>query len=618
MTVEQDLKRLPDRPGVYLLRDAKDRVIYVGKARSLCRRVPSHFRGLSHGNIASPIGRSTARIEFVVTSNEVEALVLEDNLIKSYRPRFNCRLKDDKTFPYVRITLGEEFPRVEKTRRVVSDGSRYFGPYANVKAMDGLVRSLLRVVPLATCRRPIIPGKRSRPCLQYDIGLCPAPCTGKISKEEYAELVEQFILMLTGRHEELEAMLHSAMMEASRRQEYEKAALLRDRMQAVQRARLSQRATIWTQLPGHRDVLGLARSGGDACIQLLVVREGRIVGQQSFPLTAPPEHPDSEVVEAFMKQYYLRATDIPEEVIVPVPLEGSDFLSGWLASRRGDGRPVSIIHPTSGPRLGLMEMAVENAQFSLQRLTFVYAGEERLRRALKELAEMLKLPCEPRHIEGFDISTLQGTSPVGSCVVFRDGLPDKRSYRHYRIKGVAGQDDFAMIGEVVRRRYRRLLDEGKPLPDLIIVDGGRGQLNAALAALRDLGADETPVISIAKGEEPRQDLIYVPWQSLPLSLDDKVLRLLQRVRDEAHRFAITYHRRLRRKKGMHLTLTDIPGIGARRATLLLQHFGNLKALAEATVEEIASVPTMTPTLAKRILNYLAERRNETQSHRNDV
>jgi len=598
---------LPDRPGVYLLRDAKDRVIYVGKARSLCRRVPSHFRGLSQGNIVSPIGCSTARIDFIVTSNEAEALVLEDNLIKSYRPRFNCRLKDDKTFPYVRITLGEDFPRVEKTRRIIRDGSRYFGPYANVKALNGLLKSLLRVVPLATCQRPITPGKRSRPCLEYDIGRCPAPCTGKISKEEYAALVEQFMLILTGRHRELEGMLHRAMVEASRNQEYEKAALLRDRLRAVQRARMSQRATMWIQLPGHRDVLGLARSGREACVQLLVVREGRIVGQQTFILAAPQEHPDSEVIEAFIKQYYIRATDIPEEVVIPIPLESSDFLSGWLASRRSDGRQVRIIHPTSGPRLSLLEMATENAQFNLQRLATIYsADEQRIQRAFKELAKLLRLPCEPRHIEGFDISTLQGASPVGSCVVFHDGYSDKRHYRRYKIRSVAGQDDFAMIGEVVRRRYRRLLAEGASLPDLIVVDGGRGQLNAALAALRDLGAEDIPVIGIAKGEEPKQDMIYVPWQPSPLTLSEEALRLLQRVRDEAHRFAIAYHRRLRRKKGMHLTLTEIPGIGPRRATLLLQRFGSLKALAQASIEDVASVPTMTQILAKRVLDYLAE------------
>ncbi len=607
MTLEQELEQLPDKPGVYILYDGKERAIYVGKARSLKKRVPSHFRGLAQGQILSPIGQMTRDIEVIVTANESEALILEDNMIKSHKPRFNVRLKDDKSFPYVRITMAETFPRAEKTRKIVHDGSQYIGPYSNVKALDGLLKSIIRVVPLATCRRTIVPGKRQRPCLKYDIGRCAAPCVGKISEAEYSDIVNQFILMLTGRHDELENQLCQLMEKASKAQEYEKAARFRDRLQAVQLGRQAQRATVWDKLPGHRDVLGFARAGPDALIQLLVLRAGRIVGQQPFPLSAPSTHLDQDVLEAFIKQYYIRATQIPDEVIIPLPVQDTSFLENWLTERRKDKRPVHIVHPKKGPRKSLVDMANENAQFHLQQLVERLAADElRLQRAYSELKEQLKLPQEPRHIEGFDVSTIQGTISVGVCVVFQNGLPAKKEYRRFKIRETTRQDDFAMIHEIVERRYRRLLADARPIPDLILIDGGRGHLNMAQKALQSIGSDKIPILGLAKGDPSEQDLVYVTWQPSPIRLapDGEGLRLLQRVRDEAHRFAITYHRTLRRKKGVKLVLTEIPGIGVNRAYRLLQNFGSLDAIAKASIDEIASVPTMTRPLAQRVHDKL--------------
>ena len=608
MNLEEELKDLPDAPGVYILYNANDTVIYVGKAQSLQKRVPAHFRGSGSGSVFSPIGQEVAELEYVVTANESEALVLEDNLIKRYRPRYNIRLKDDKSFPYVRITLQEDFPRVEKTRTLVDDGSRYIGPYSNVKALDGFLKSINRIVPIATCKPAIVPGKRKRACLKYDIGYCPAPCINKISKEDYAELVQEYILMLTGQQDELEAHLKRLMKKSSNSQEFERAARYRDRLRSVQRGRQAQRATYWNQLPGHRDVLGLARKGPDALVQLLVVREGRVIGQQPFPLSAPSELPDETVIEAFLKQYYLRATEIPEEVILSVPITETQFLEEWLTQRRGANHPVTIVHPTQEPLISLTQMANENAQFHLHQLVERMARDEgRKQQAYNDLMDALHLTEEPAHIEGFDISTLQGTESVGVCVVFKDSLPFKKGYRRFKIREVEGQDDFAMIHEVVHRRYRRLVTEKLPLPNLIVIDGGRGQVSMALKALESVGIFDTPVIGIAKAERSDSDLIYIRNQKTPVDIpvDSQGLRLIQRVRDEAHRFAIAYHRKIRQIKGMKLTLTDIPGIGVKRATLLLQHFGTLENLSKASVDEIAAVPGITKQLASEIVAHFS-------------
>ncbi|MFX1509984.1 MAG: excinuclease ABC subunit UvrC [Promethearchaeota archaeon] len=608
MNLEQELKDLPDAPGVYILYDANDTVIYVGKARSLKKRVPAHFRGIGSGNVFSPIGQEVTELEYMITANEAEALVLEDNMIKRYKPRYNIRLKDDKSFPYVRITLQEDFPRVEKTRTLINDGSRYIGPYSNVKALDGLLKSINRIVPIATCKPVIVPGKRKRACLKYDIGYCPAPCMNLISKDEYAELVQEYTLMLIGQHDELEAHLQRLMNKTSKAQEFEKAAKYRDRLRAVQRGRQAQRATYWNQLPGHRDVLGLARAGADALVQLLVVREGRVVGQQPFPLSAPSELPDDTVMEAFLKQYYLRATEIPEEIIISVSITDTQFLETWLTQRRKDKHPVTIVHPNQDPLLSLIQMANENAQFHLHQLIERMARDEgRKQQAYNDLIQALRLSEEPAHIEGFDISTLQGTESVGVCVVFKDSVPFKKGYRRFKIRDVEGQDDFAMIREVVERRYRRLVSENSPLPNLIVIDGGRGQLHMAIKALETVGASEIPVIGLAKGDRPDPDVVYMPGRKTPVNLpgDSQGLRLLMRVRDEAHRFAISYHRKIRRIKGMKLTLTDIPGVGVKRATLLLQHFGNRETLEKASLDEIAAVPGITKKLAQEIVEHFS-------------
>lgn len=609
MSLEQELNNLPDEPGVYLLYDANDQVIYVGKASSLKKRVPAHFRGIEKRNIVTPLGQDATEIEYVITANESEALILEDNLIKRYKPRYNIRLKDDKSFPYVRITLAEDFPRVEKTRTLINDGSRYIGPYSNVRALDGFLKSINRIVPIATCKPTIVPGKRKRPCLKYDIGRCPAPCTGKITPEDYTELVNEFALMLTGRHDELEEQLMTLMTKTSETEEYEKAAKFRDRLRAVQKGREAQRATFWNQLPGHRDIFGLARAGPDALVQLLVIREGRVVGQQPFPLSAPSALSDEVVLEAFLKQYYIRATEIPDEIVISTPVGDVEFLEKWLSTKREKAKKVRIFHPIKEPLRSLVEMANENAQFHLQQLIERLAADEgRRQQAFSELMKSLQLSKEPMLIDGFDVSTLLGIESVGVCVVFKNGLPFKNAYRRFKIREVEGQDDFSMIHEIVLRRYQRIKVEKKPLPDLILVDGGRGQLNMAIKALKALNIETIPIIGLAKADGSDPDYIYVSWQATPIHLpiDSEGLRLLQRVRDEAHRFAITYHRHLRNKKSLKLLLTEIPGIGIHRATIVLQHFGSMKKLAEASVDEVAKVPSISRKLAQSIVDYLSD------------
>jgi excinuclease ABC subunit C len=415
---------------------------------------------------------------------------------------------------------------------------------------------------------------------------------GKINKEEYAELVEEYTLMLLGRHDELESLLAELMQKSAKNQQYERAARYRDRLRAVQRGRQAQRATFWNQLPGHRDIFGLARMGPDALVQLLIVREGRVVGQQPFPLSAPSALSDGSVLEAFLKQYYIRATEIPDEVILPIPIPDAQFLEEWLTHQREEAKTN------------------ENAQFHLHQLVERLAADEgRRHRAYAELVNTLHLPKEPSRIEGFDISTLQGTASVGVCVVFLDALPAKKEYRRFKIREVEGQDDFAMMREVVERRYRRRIAEKAPLPDLILIDGGPGQVSMAKKVLESLERADLAIVGLAKGDQNTPDSIYLPGQSTPLLLsgDSEGLRLLMRVRDEAHRFAIAYHRKLRTKQSLHLTLTDIPGVGKHRAALLLEHFHSIEKLGQASVKEIAAVPTISPALAEEIAAHLAGR-----------
>lgn len=583
-------KGLPDEPGVYLLHDARGRVIYVGKAASLKNRVRSYFQS---PKALDPKTRAlveeVADFEVIVTANEHEALLLEDALIKRHRPRYNVRLRDDKRYPYLKLTA-DPFPRLVLTRRVEADvkrGARYFGPYTNTRAMRETRRILQKLFRIRTCSLKIPPdGKpvRKRPCLDYHLGLCDAPCVGAVRPGEYRRLVDEATLFLQGRNRELLPQLRREMEEASQRLEFERAARIRDRLQALERLQHSR-----GEGAGDQDALGIAVCGDRGIVEILQVRDGVWVGRERVSLTLPPDSAPEEALLAFLKQRYGTGASVPKEILLPLEMEGVEkgLLESWLSARRGSR--VYLKTPKRGPKARFVRTATRNAQLAL---------EEELRRRrlhrepqvdpepLRELRRIFGLSEIPRRIEGFDVSNLRGREPVASMVVFTDGGPDKGAYRRFGIRGLERPDDVGMLAEAVRRRLERALegdDKFLPLPDLLLLDGGKGQLNAVLSVLSELGV-EIPVGALAKEEE----LLYLPGCSRALRLPSSspALQLLQRVRDEAHRFALAGHRARRTRRGLQSLLDEIPGIGPRRKRRLMHRFGSLKRLREASLEEL--------------------------------
>ena len=608
------VKELPDEPGVYLLKDARGRVIYVGKAASLRNRVRSYFQ--SPGSLdpkARALVGEVADFEVIVTANEHEALLLEDTLIKRHRPRYNVRLRDDKRYPYLKLTA-EPFPRLVLTRRIEADvkrGARYFGPYTNSRAMREARRILQKLFRIRTCSLAIPPdGKpvRKRPCLDHHIGLCDAPCVGAVSVEEYRRLVNEATLFLQGRHRELLPQLRREMEAASRRLEFERAARIRDRLQALERLQRSCKALDPNR--GDQDALGLAVRGDLGSVEILQVRDGVWVGRERFSLTLPPESAPEEALLAFLKQRYGSGTSIPKEILLPLEVEEAEkgLLERWLSARRGSR--VYLQTPKRGPKARFVQTARRNAQIALEE----ELRRRRLRRgtptdpeALRDLQKALGLSKVPRRIEGFDVSNLRGREPVASMVVFADGAPDKGAYRRFGIRSVEGPDDTGMLAEAVRRRLERALEGDEkflPLPDLLLLDGGKGQLHAALAVLREVGLErEIPAVALAKEEE----LLYLPGRPRPLRLprSSPALQLLQRVRDEAHRFALSAHRARRTRVGLQSLLDGIPGLGPRRKRMLMERFGSLRRLREASVEELREAGLPRP-VAERLHQALRE------------
>jgi excinuclease ABC subunit C len=591
--IEEKLALLPARPGVYIMKDKDAAIIYVGKAAILRNRVRSYFRagGQSSDKVRAMASR-VADFEYIVAANELEALILECNLIKKYRPKYNILLKDDKSYPYIKITLREDYPRVFATRRLLRDGSRYFGPYADVGAMRRTLDFLRKVFPLRTCRKL---GKR--PCLEFHIKRCLAPCGGGVDKTEYAKMAAGVGEFLAGKSESLLKELKKAMKEASLDLRYEQAALLRDQIGALESVLRQQTATT---IAGDVDVIGLARDGKDICAQVFFVRQGKIVGRDHFLLTGGGTNGDDTVQSAFIQQYYSRAAFVPSEIVCPEPLSPEDagVFSDWLTGVKK--QKVTLVHPRRGLKKDLLAMAAENAAALLK--------EEKARRgdqeseqaeALAALASALGLVQPPRRMDCFDISHVQGAETVASMAVFKEGAPSGGDYRRYKIRSTEGKpDDFKAMGEVVLRRYRKY----ENLPQLIIIDGGKGQLGAALEVIRGLGLD-APVIGLAKQFEE----IWREGESAPLRLpqDSPVLLLLRRIRDEAHRFAITYHRKLRARRNLTSILDNIPDIGEARRKALRAHFGSIRAIREASAEELADVPGMSKKAAESIKNYFA-------------
>jgi excinuclease ABC subunit C len=608
--LEPQLKHVPTKPGVYLLRDARGDVLYVGKAKSLRPRVRSYFQAGSSDTrqgIRTMAGR-VETIETIVTGTEVEALHLEQNLVKRHRPPFNVRLRDDKSFPYIAVTVEDDYPRVMFTRERHRRGVWYFGPYANAKKVRETLDVLNRVFRYRPCEGPQ-PGRHSGiPCLDYHIERCHAPCVGYISKDDYRELIDQVIEFLSGDDRPIRRRLEQEMREAAAEERFEDAARYRNRLQAIQR--LSERQAVERPSTGSVDVIGIAVSAERAAVQLFPLREGRMVDRHSFHLENAAGEELGEVLEQFCLEYYGSAPSIPPQILVPRGAGDTSALEEFLGERRGAN--VEVRQPERGEKRRLQELAQQNAELALESETF-QAETKRARRleSLEELREQLNLESLPIRIECFDISNIQGQEIVGSMVVFEDAVAKKGHYRKFAVRGLEGQDDFGAMREVITRRFSRLAVEPgsddwnesfAAAPNLVVIDGGKGQLSAALAAMQELDLPRVAVISLAK----RIEEVFVPGRSEPILLprESPALQLLQRIRDEAHRFAITFHRQRRDAAARSSMFDQLEGVGPVRRRALLQHFGSAERVVEASPEELEGVPGLPAKTARRIYEQL--------------
>jgi excinuclease ABC subunit C len=594
--LSEKLERLPDRPGVYLYKDAKGQVVYVGKAASVRNRVRSYFQTSRVRDAKTDaLIDHIVDLDYIVTGNELEAMILESNLVKRHRPRYNIILRDDKHYPFLKLTTNEEYPRLLVARRVQKDGATYYGPFYPATALRETLRLVRALFPLRTCSIHI-DGRAERPCLQYYIHRCNAPCTGQETREGYARTVADVEAFLEGRDEDLARRLTAEMEEAAAQEKYERAGILRDQIQALNTVR--ERQKIISVEPEDQDILGLARQGSEACVQLFFVRRGRLIGREAFFLDKLGAATDGEILSALIRQFYTKSVIPPREILLSTEVPEEALLGEWLARLR-DSR-VELLVPQRGRKRELVAMAEENAALALQ--THLLSRSSRRQVVAEELRRELGLPEPPNRIEGFDISNIQGQEAVGSMVVWEAGAMKKDDYKRFKIRTVPAADDFAMLAEVLRRRYGKALEEGGVLPDLILLDGGRGQLTHGVRVLEGLGLDYLPIVALAKREEE----VYHPGSLHPLVLDlaSPALQTLQRIRDEAHRFAITYHRQ-RRSQGMVASELDaVPGLGPARRAALLKHFGSLRKIKAAGVDEIAALPGFGPRTAAAVLAAL--------------
>ncbi len=595
------LQNLPSTPGVYMFKNAQGKIIYIGKAKNLRNRVRTYFR--RSAIVSERTERMVSKVtdvELMVTENEIESLILEANLVHEHKPRYNVMLKDDKHFPYIKITH-EPFPRAMIVRRLADDGAVYFGPYTSAKAMRRTLSFLTRLFRIRTCNLVIPPpeGKKYKVCLDYHINRCGGPCEGLQSEEEYREQVDAMVMVLSGRSLSLIDKLRAKMQAASEAEEFEEAAACRDRIEALQSVMVKQ--SVDTGDLSDRDITAVAREGADALAVVMQIREGVLIGRQDFRLTADIANDDETVLQMFLIQYYNHQPNLPVEIFVPCALPEKKLLEDWL--RQLKGSRVRLMTPKAGEKVRLLELAARNARLLLDEMLIQRRTvSERTSKMVSALKDALALSRSPRRMVCFDISNTGATDAVGSCVFFDNGKPKKSEYRHFKIKGVVGQDDFRMMREVVGRYFYRIREEENPVPDLVVVDGGKGQLSSALAELESLGFNDQPVIGLAK----RLEEVFVPGQSdaVTIARSSPALLLLKRIRDEAHRFAVEYNRKVRSKRTIKSALDDIPGIGPAKRTALLKKFGSVAGIRKASVREIAQIKGITEALAEKILKSL--------------
>ena len=604
MTLSEKLLNLPDEPGVYLMKDGRGHIIYVGKAVSLKNRVRSYFQKGAKDEKTEALVRSIADLETIVTHTELEALILESTFIKRHHPRFNIILRDDKNYPYLRLDLKAEYPRLDVVRGLKKDGAIYYGPYVPAGGMWEILALIRRTFPLATCRKEFDRNKPERACVQHQIGRCVAPCAGVVDPAAYRDIVQQVRMFIEGKNRDLVDMLKRRMEEASEMMEYERAAELRDRISRIEGAFEKQKIIS----PGfeNQDVIGIAQEGGHADIQVLFVRNGMLLGRKDFHFNDLRGMSEGDLLADFLHQFYAKEMIVPSEVLLPFDVLDREVIGQWLTDKRQ--AKVEVAVPHRGRKRELVQMASDNAAQSLKEQMLSRKSKERV---LLQLQEELGLRNLPRRIEAFDISNIQGTEVVASMVSFENNLPDKRKYKRFKVRTVEGQNDFASMAEVVRRRYLRAKEEGS-FPDLILIDGGKGQLNAALDVLMELGITGPDVIGLAKARSGQEgakrefERVFLPGVEGPVILEPTSAgtHLVARARDEAHRFAIEYHRKLREKRAVRSELDEVPGIGETRKKALLRHFGSLAKVKEATVDDLVKVKGMTKKTAAEIVKRL--------------
>ena len=612
--VEQRLLATPELPGVYLMKDPRGTVLYVGKAAILRNRLRQYFG--SPTNLPNKIRRMLGHLhdfEYIVTESASEALILENTLIKRYKPRYNARLKDDKTYPYLKIDTNEDFPRVYITRRVLKDGANYFGPFATSGTVRKTMDLVKRLFPYRSCTKNIT-GKDARPCLEYYINRCVAPCTGQASKEDYSKVINQVVLFMNGDTAEVTDDLKTNMTQASEDLEFERAAVLRDRLKAVERVAEERQMKVEANPVSDMDVIAMAQGSNESWVEVFFIRKGKLIGRDHFFMEGTQDDDGELVLGQFVKQFYQTAAlVVPPRIVIQHMPEDHEAITEWLRGVRGGG--VRLVCPQRGIHKQLLDTVVANAEQGLTQHRVTWMGDNDIvQQAATDLEEELSLPLPLRRMECYDISHIQGSNTVASMVVFEDGKPKPAHYRRFKIKTVDGVDDFESMREVLRRRFKRLataraaekagesegtgVDSFGVIPDLVLIDGGKGQLSAALEVFLEMGIDDVPLASLAKENEE----LFVPHTPEPIILprDSQALYLVQRIRDEAHRFAITFHRNLRSKSSLKSPIDNVTGIGPKRKRMLMRRFGTLKGIKEAAVDDIASVPGMTRSLAIRL------------------